>query len=71
MFSRYKSKWSEGLKLNNMQDHATKNENVMKEMCNLAKTYTKWIEDEMKKSKQELIVSTVGKQDPKRHLMQV
>lgn len=54
-----------------MQDHAKKNEDTMKEMCVLAKTYSKWIEDEMKKSKQELVVSTVGKQDPKRHLMQV
>lgn len=39
-------------------------------MCNLAKTYSKWIDDEMKKTKQELVVSNIGKQDPKRHLME-
>lgn len=54
-----------------MQDHSKENEDTMKEMCSLAKNYAKWIDDEMKKSKQELVVSNVGKQDPKRHLMQV
>ena len=68
---RYKSKWNEGLKLQNMEDHSKNNEDTMKELCNLAKIYSKWIDDEMKKTKQELVVSTVGKQDPKRHLLQV
>lgn len=42
-----------------------------KEMCNLAKEYSKWIEMEMKKTKTEMVVSTVGKPDPKRHLQSV
>lgn len=54
-----------------MEDHAKNNESTMKEMAALAKIYSKWIEDEMKKTKQELVVSNVGKQDPKRHLLQV
>mgnify|MGYP006976742365 FL=1 len=40
-------------------------------MCNLAKEYSKWIEMEMKKTKTEMVVSTVGKPDPKRHLQSV
>ena len=54
-----------------MQDHSKNNEDRMKELCVLGKTYSKWIDDEMKKTKQELVVSNVGKQDPKRHLLQV
>ena len=53
-----------------MEDHAHKNEDNMKQMSNLAKNYSKWIDDEIKKSKQELIVSNIGKQDPKRHLQE-
>ena len=37
-------------------------------MANLSKDYSKWIEDEMKKTKQDLLVSRIGKVDPKRHL---
>jgi len=51
-----------------MEDHAKDNEKKMSEMNNLAKDYSKWIEMEMKKTKTEIIVSTVGKPDPKRHL---
>lgn len=56
--------------MSNMEDHAHKNEDNMKQMSNLAKNYSKWIDDEIKKSKQELIVSNIGKQDPKRHLQE-
>jgi hypothetical protein len=54
-----------------MEDHSKKNESVMKEMVGLAKNYAKWIDDEMKKSKTEMVVSNIGKPDPKRHLSQV
>ena len=40
----------------------------MKTICNLAKSYGKWIDEEMKKTKTQMIVSNVGKLDPKRHL---
>jgi hypothetical protein len=78
---RYKKKWNEGLKLEDMEDHSKKNEkkiNVrvlkipyLKEIGTLSKEYSKWIDMEMKKTKNEMIVSTVGKQDPKRHLQTV
>ena len=40
-------------------------------MTALAEQYSKWIDMEMSKSKTEMIVATVGKVDPKRHLQQV
>lgn len=44
---------------------------MMKKMGDLAKDYSKWIEDEMSKSKEEFTISKVGKIDPKRHLTSV
>ena len=40
-------------------------------MSKLAKSYNDWIGEEMKKTHEEFMVSTVGKIDPKRHLSQV
>ncbi len=37
-------------------------------MAHLAELYHKWVEDEINKPKEELIVSTVGKLNPKNHL---
>jgi hypothetical protein len=37
-------------------------------LAGLTKNYNTWINDEIKKTKEELVVSTVGKQDPKKHL---
>lgn len=34
----------------------------------LTEKYQKWIEDETEKSKEEFVVSTVGKLNPKTHL---
>jgi len=54
-----------------MDDHSNKNVEMMKKMGDLAKDYSKWIEDEMSKSKEEFAISKVGKIDPKRHLTSV
>ena len=43
----------------------------MKAMGILAKNYTKWIDQEMTKTKEEMIVSNVGKINPKNHLKEV
>lgn len=40
-------------------------------MGNLADQYAKWVEMEMTKTKTEMVVATVGKVDPKKHLQQV
>lgn len=70
LLNLYKKKWNEGLKLEDMEENSKKNEKKLQEMGTLAKDYSKWIDMEMKKSKTEMIVSTVGKPDPKRHLGQ-
>jgi len=68
LLNLYKKKWNEGLKLEKFDDHAKTNESKMKEMTKLAEEYSKWIDMEMKKTKTEMIVSTIGKADPKKHL---
>mmetsp|Transcript_142938 Transcript_142938/g.202146 ORF Transcript_142938/g.202146 Transcript_142938/m.202146 type:complete len:95 (-) Transcript_142938:23-307(-) len=68
LLNLYKQKWNEGLKLQDFDEHAQNNEKVMKTMSNLAKDYTKWIEEEMKKTVTEMVVSNVGKINPKKHL---
>jgi len=39
-------------------------------MTSLANTYSKWVEDEMKLTKEELAIRNVGKIDPKKHISQ-
>ena len=63
-----------------MDNLSKRNENTLKEMSKLSKNYSKWIDEEMKKSSDEMvrnllfiniqikIVANVGKPDPKRHL---
>jgi hypothetical protein len=38
-------------------------------MARLTGEYNKWIQEEIKKTKEEFIVSSVGKLNPKNHLM--
>ncbi len=38
-------------------------------MAKLTGEYQKWIDEEIKKTKEEFIVSSVGKLNPKSHLM--
>ena len=53
-----------------MDEHSKKNQSVMKEMVGLDKNYSKWIDDEMKKSKTEMVVSNIGKPYPILHFSQ-
>ena len=43
--------------------------NTLKELVKLTGEYKKWIEEEIKKTKEEFVVSSVGKLNPKTHLM--
>ena len=63
-----KQKWVKGLKLEDFNKREEDNLKTIEEMLSLLDTYNKWIQEEMKKSKQEMIVSTVGKLDPKKRL---
>ena len=65
-----KKKWVQGLKVEDFQKREEENLKVVEEMLGLAETYNKWIQEEMKKTKQEMVVSTVGKLDPKKRLEQ-
>lgn len=42
---------------------------TLKELVKLTGEYKKWIEEEIKKTKEEFVVSSVGKLNPKTHLM--
>lgn len=70
LLNLYKKKWMDGMKTSTFKDHAKTNEQTMKDMANLANSYNDWIGEEMKKTHEEFMVSTVGKIDPKRHLGQ-
>ena len=65
-----KKKWVQGLKVEDFKKREGENLKTVEEMLSLAETYNKWIQEEMKKTKQELVVSTVGKLDPKKRLEQ-
>jgi hypothetical protein len=41
----------------------------LKEFKKLTTEYKKWIDEEIKKTKEEFVVSSVGKLNPKNHLM--
>ena len=64
----YKKKWTTGLKPMEYKKLAVSNENAMEKMAKLAENYNKRIQEEEVKTAKELIVSRVGKIDPKRHL---
>ena len=68
LLNLHKEKWSWGLELTNYEDRRKKNEETLKELVDLTDKYQKWIEEETEKSKEEFVVSTVGKLNPKTHL---
>ena len=57
----YKKKWNLGLEMNDVEKHNKENEDQLKHLVTLTKNYNSWIGEEIKKTKEELIVSTVGK----------
>jgi len=60
--------WSDSLKIKDVEENHEENETQLKELARLAELYHKQIEDEIKKTDEELVVSTVGKINPKNHL---
>jgi len=68
LLNLYKQKWNNPLRLPDpklVSEETCKN---IKDMAELAKEYSKRIEEEMKKDKKELLIKNTGKVDPKRHI---
>jgi 26S proteasome regulatory subunit N11 len=64
----HKPKWTDGLLLEEWEEHSKQNEAIVKEMLNLAKAYNKSIQDEINIPPEKLAIQNVGKVDPKKHL---
>ena len=61
-------RWSEGLTNKKFEDHAEKNDGILKNMLKLAKSYNDRVKEEETKTADEIEIENVGKIDPKRHL---
>jgi len=68
LLNLHKKSWADGLKLHDYNEHCGANEKTVQSMLDLAKAYTKSLEDEEKMTAEQLAIKNVGKQDPKRHL---
>jgi len=64
----HKPKWTDGLLLQKFDEHSRQNEQLVKEMLELAKKYNKLIQDEISVPAEKLAIQNVGKIDPKKHL---
>ena len=65
-----KVNWGSALKSKNYKDQEGHNVETLKEMSKLTKDYKKWIDEEISQTTEEFVVSSVGKLNPKNHLMQ-
>lgn len=63
-----KVNWGQALKNRDFKEHHSETEAMLKNMAKLTSEYNKWIQEENKKSKEEFVVSSVGKMNPKTHL---
>lgn len=68
LLNLHKKTWTQGLRVDDADEHAQRNEKTVAEMLSLAKQYNKRLEEEEGKTQEELVVASVGKVDPKRHL---
>lgn len=64
-----KVNWSSALKQKEFGQQKTSNIDMIKKMNKLTSDYNKWIQEENKQSYKEFQVSSVGKINPKTHLM--
>ena len=64
-----KVNWSSALKQKDYDDHKKQNIETMKNLKKLTGDYNKWIIEENKQTEKEFVVSSVGKMNPKNHLL--
>lgn len=63
-----KVNWGQALKNRDFKEQQKDTETMLKDMAKLTGEYNKWIQEENKKTKDEFVVSSVGKMNPKTHL---
>ncbi|ETV82284.1 26S proteasome non-ATPase regulatory subunit 14 [Aphanomyces astaci] len=68
LMNLHKNTWSDGLVLTEFEAHSAKNEEMVTSMLKLTKQYNERVQEEDEKTADELVVSNVGKIDPKKHL---
>jgi len=68
LMNLHKKSWADGLHLTPFEEHEENNNKIMENLLRLSRDYHDRVQDEEGKTMQELIVSQVGKLDPKRHL---
>ena len=64
-----KVNWAQSLKLKDYEAHKKSNIETMKRLEKLTLDYNKWIQEENKQTEKEFVVSSVGKMNPKNHLI--
>lgn len=70
LLNLHTNKWNDALRLKRFDDHQTKNGETMKSLRALSEKYNKLIQEELKKTPEQLIVEKAGKVDVKRRLEQ-
>lgn len=68
LLNLHKKQWTDGLNIESFEKHSKDNEEIVQEMCELAKNYNKAVQDEDNLSAGQREIANVGKLDPKRHL---
>ncbi|PKI85721.1 multicatalytic endopeptidase [Malassezia vespertilionis] len=64
----HKRNWTQGLRLEDFDEHKHQNQESVKRMLRLAEEYQKSVKDEENVSQEQSKTQFVGRQDPKRHL---
>lgn len=65
----YKKTWALGLKASQYECHSKSNDNIINRMLAFSSKYNDCVQEEEGKTAEEIIVASVGKIDPKRHLV--
>lgn len=70
LLNLHKKEWQSGLVLNNYDEKEHKNSELTTQMVKIAEQYVKRVEEEKTLTEDQLSTRYVGKQDPKKHLLE-
>jgi len=68
LLNLHKKNWMQGLCVEDWKEFSDRNAKTMQNLLDYTKQYSKRLEEEETKTAEELVVSTVGKIDPRKHL---